>query len=75
MSLKKGSKGHASFYAALRLHLLGFIKRCIDSGRHHVLPNLLLFLLLLLLTRSFSARRRLDRVLRGRIAAGELRAA
>lgn len=49
--LKKGADDYAAFYYAQRFDLLSFSKRCTDSWRHHFLPDLLLFLLLLLLSK------------------------
>ena len=46
---KDDAKAHTAIQYALWYDLLSFIKRCTDSWRLHFLPDLLLFLFLLLL--------------------------
>jgi len=54
---KDDAKAHTAIQYALWYDLLSFIKRCTDSWRLHFLPDLLLFLFLLLLMITTSYQR------------------
>jgi hypothetical protein len=56
-SFKEGNNYHAAFQQTLWFDLLSFIQCRTDPRRHHLLPDYLLFLFLLLLIQSVKENR------------------